>query len=103
MTMLTPREGQCLAAIKRLTRYNVAPSYDELAADLDTVKSNIHRLVERLKAKGLVEADPNRYWALRIVEANTTADILTRPTPDLRHLRDQVDRLLRKRAWGPQQ
>ena len=50
---MTPKQEECLKAIRRLTVGGVSPSYDELREALGlTSKSGVHRLVHGLAERG---------------------------------------------------
>jgi SOS-response transcriptional repressor LexA len=104
MIGLTPKQTLCLDVIKRLTRDGMPPSFDEIQLALGLAsKSNVHRLIHVLAERGAIEIAPNRARSMRVIEDPQNADILKRPTPQLRLLRDQIDREMRKRSWGPEQ
>lgn len=76
---VTPRMSQCMGAIRRLTVNGVAPSYDELQADMGLAsKSNVHRILTSLRARGLVEWEPCAGRSLRVVEEDLTPARLER-------------------------
>ncbi len=51
---LTAIQRDALLIIQELSAGGVAPTYDEIARELDIVKSNAHRVVARLVERGFV-------------------------------------------------
>lgn len=97
MIGLTPPQARALDAIKRLTRDGVPPSYRQLGEELGMAsQSAVHRLIVRLRDRGFVAFEPRKARSLRITE---DAKLLATPTRDLRAMRDQIERELRRRAW----
>jgi SOS-response transcriptional repressor LexA len=71
---MTPRMQQALDAIRRLTVKGVAPTYDELAADMGlTTKSAAFRIVKLLRERGLVTSEGGTQRNIKIVEGPTRA------------------------------
>lgn len=71
---MTPLQSACLQAIQDMTVANVPPTFEMLRIRLNLAsRSNVHRLIEALKAQGRVESEPGMYRSLRVVE----------PKPDL--------------------
>lgn len=68
------RQNDCLGAIRRsLRERGVAPSYDELMAELGlNSKSGIHRLVTGLEARGAIRRVPGKARAIEILEGAGT-------------------------------
>ena len=67
--MLTPKQYALLRHIsERLSRTGVAPSFEEMKADLGfRSKSQVHRLVRALEARGFVRRLPNRSRAIEVL------------------------------------
>lgn len=66
---LTPRESQCLDAIRRLTKNGVPPSYSELAEEIGVAsKSNVVRYVRGLEKRGALRLTPGAPRSLHVVE-----------------------------------
>ena len=65
---MTATEAAFLRAVADLTVDGVTPSYDELRRHLGYAsKSNIHRLVEQLVAKGMLTHARTGHRSLRLV------------------------------------
>ena len=65
---LTPRLADCLEVIERLSkRHNYAPSYREIAREMDTTASNAHRMVTTLLDRGYVQRMPGAKRSIILV------------------------------------
>lgn len=72
---MTPRQRECLDAIKRLTVRGVGPTYEQLRVELGvSSKSNVHRLVSALVASGRLARTAHRDRSLRVLEPAGTPD-----------------------------
>jgi SOS-response transcriptional repressor LexA len=104
MTALTTLQGRAMDAIHKLSRGGVAPSLRDLqgALELSSV-SQAHKIVAQLEDRGAIRrmhgAHRSRGRTIEIIASAEEADILRKPTQQLRWLRDQIDRELRRRAW----
>lgn len=66
---LTKRQAELLNILRRrLAESEVSPNYDELAAELGTVRSNVYSLMCALKERGYVDWMPRKARSLRLVE-----------------------------------
>jgi SOS-response transcriptional repressor LexA len=67
---MTERWDLVLRFIKAYIRLNNAPpSYEILARGLGMrSRSNMHRIVKRLKEEGLLETKPRKYLSIRVVD-----------------------------------
>lgn len=98
---MTPRERECLDAIKRLTVHGVGPTYQEIADHIGLAsKSGAHRMVESLEAQGLVTRGPRQaaYRAHRNIAAVGDFDAVAldhMAQVELLALRCEIDRRLR--------
>lgn len=85
--------GRALDAIRRLTVGRVPPSYLELQADLGlSSKSAVHRLLNTMKDRGLIEFEYGRHRSIRIVDE--LVGLGQRPTAELLNIRESIDRIL---------
>lgn len=97
---MTPREKDCLDAIKALTVDGVAPTVQELANHIGLKsKSGAYRLIESLEAQGLVTRGPilwRNHGARKLaVVGHFDSSALDRMShADLLALRSQIDRKL---------
>ena len=67
MMGLTKRQADCLAAIERLTKRGVAPTYREIQSELGLAStSGIARMIDALAERGLVRRMPHRARALEL-------------------------------------
>lgn len=92
----TRLQGRALAAIQRLTVDGVAPSYAELADELNMVVSSVHRVLHSLRERGLIEMMPNRARTVRVIGAMEGLE--QQSDEDLRALRRNIDLILMGRA-----
>ena len=66
---MTPRESECLQAIKDLTVDGVSPNYDVLAARLGVAsKSGVSRMIESLVAQGYLRKRFAKRNSLTVVD-----------------------------------
>lgn len=66
---MTPRERECLQAIKDLTVDGVPPKYDVLAAHLGIAsKSGVSRIVASLEAQGFLRKRFRKRGGLTVVD-----------------------------------
>ena len=91
----THQQSRVLTAVSNLTVNGIAPSFDELTAELGISKSNLHRLLCRLRDRGLVTWIPYHHRSLAIVERSSDLDHM--PTGQLLQLRRRIDAILDKR------
>lgn len=97
---MTPREKDCLDAIKALTVDGVAPTIQEIADHIGLKsKSGAHRLVESLEAQGLLTRGPilwRNHGArkLAVVGQFDTTSLDRLSHADLLALRTDIDRRL---------
>jgi SOS-response transcriptional repressor LexA len=97
MIGLTAQQAACLNAIRRLTVGGVAPSFEELRADLGFCsKSHIHRLVKGLSERGAIYYRPNMKRSLRVL--NDLEGIERHTSQHLLAMRDRIDAILKERA-----
>ncbi len=66
---MTEVERNCLDAVLRLSRGDIAPTYAEVAAALRCGKTSVHRAVSSLIAQGFVEKIPGKARSLRVVRS----------------------------------
>jgi SOS-response transcriptional repressor LexA len=99
MMGLTPKQAACVRAIRDLTTQGgVAPSYCELMAVLDlSSKSAIHRLIQSLKQRGVIETLPNHARSIRIIP-DGGFEVRSLTTGRLHAMRDAIDAEIRRRA-----
>lgn len=97
MIGLTPRERDCLDAIKRLTRDGVPPTFEELKADMGVrSKSNIHRLVHGLRKRGAIAMRSETARSIRVLD---DVEGLERHTTEyLKTVRRRIDDILAGRG-----
>lgn len=97
MSGLTPKQHTAFTFIANYIRqHGKAPSFEEMAVALETVKSGVHRLVQGLIERGYVEQDPKRYRSIRIIKA-PKAYVPPMPTPEVlsRSSAEDLDQLRR--------
>jgi SOS-response transcriptional repressor LexA len=104
MMGLTPLQSRALEAIRTMSTRGVPPSYRELQARLDLSSvSQVHRLLSSLEERGAISrpvaAERGRGRGIVVNDDVRVAEILRLPTPDLRALRDRINRELRRRTW----
>lgn len=92
----TPRMAACLAAIEKLTRSGVPPSWSQLGRELNLSQSNVHVLLERMKVRGLVDWEPRRGHSLRIL--NQDPDFASMTTPALLRMFGRINAILCDRS-----
>jgi repressor LexA len=96
MIGLTPVQAKCLDAIKRLTRDGMPPSYEELQRALGLrSKSNVHRLIHALEARGAITLKPESARSIRVLDDLEGLERHT--TEHLRAMRDRIDLILGER------
>lgn len=97
---LTPVQRDCLDAIRALSKNGVAPSLDELRRHLGLAsKSNVHRLIQLLMDRGLIQHTFGQPRSLRIVgEPLLGVDLASLSTEDLMQIKHRVDGILCERA-----
>jgi DNA-binding MarR family transcriptional regulator len=66
---VTDVERNCLDAVLRLSRGDVAPTYAELAKALGCGKTSVYRAVHSLIAQGFVEKTPGKARSVRVVRS----------------------------------
>lgn len=93
---MTPGMAECLDAIRRLTKNDVPPSYDELCAELRVSRNPLHAMLTRMKERGLVTWEPAQARTLRIVCKPDDYDNL--PTDTLLRMKRRIDAVLCNRA-----
>jgi repressor LexA len=97
MMGLTPRESECLRAIKRLTIDGVPPTYAELGEALGLAsKSNVHRLLHALARRGAITLIPDAKRSIRVLDDFEGLERHT--TLHLAAMRQRIDAILRSRA-----
>lgn len=82
---LTPQMKACLNAVERLSADGSSPTLDELSAEMGgTAKSNVQRLLTRLKERRYVDWIPRRARSISVVRPSITpADLDKISTSDL--------------------
>ena len=70
---MTPRQRDCLQAIREMTVDGIPPTYDQLSERLGVYKSSVHRLVHGLAERGYISLHPARKQTIQ----------LTRPVEDI--------------------
>ncbi|ESQ82052.1 hypothetical protein AEAC466_19225 [Asticcacaulis sp. AC466] len=66
---MTPRERDCLSAIRQLSRDGLSPSYAAIGAAIGIVsRSGVARLVEGLERQGRVVRDPRRAHGITVID-----------------------------------
>jgi hypothetical protein len=67
---MTPRRQLVLDFIRAYVRlHGVSPSYEVIAKSIGlSSKSNIHRIVHRLKQDGLLELKPYKFHSIKLVD-----------------------------------
>lgn len=97
MIGLTPNMAKALAAIRRLSSAGVAPSFDEIQAELGLgSKSGVHRLIHDLRERGAITFRPGQARSIRVLD---DLEGLERHTSEhLRAIRARIDEILRGRA-----
>lgn len=69
---LTPRQLDLLIAIEDYLEVTqgVSPTYDELAKELDTTKSNVYRIALALIDRGFISVRPNEARSIKLRRLN---------------------------------
>lgn len=89
---MTPKQKECLDAIRDLTVDGVSPSYDEIKDRLGLAsKGTVHALIQALMKDGWIVASPYRRRTLRLAP-QTIIQGLKRD--ELIDLRRQINRRL---------
>ena len=67
---MTPRRQLVLDFIRAYVRlHGVSPSYEVIAKSIGlSSKSNIHRIVHRLKQDGLLDLNPYKFHSIKLVD-----------------------------------
>jgi len=100
MIGLTTKQARAVETIRKLTRGGRPPSYREIGEAMGLKSlAQVHQIIHGLKDRGALEFGEGRSRSLRLKD-DVTPDLQGWTTPELRHLRDQIDRELRRRAWG---
>jgi repressor LexA len=94
---VTHQQARALAAIRVLTHDGVAPSYEELRAELGLAAvSGVKRLIDGLVQRGLVSTIPRHARSVRIT--GDLDGLERRSTADLEALRQRINHILKGRA-----
>jgi SOS-response transcriptional repressor LexA len=100
MIGLTPRERDCLDAIKRLTVDGVPPTFEQLRAELGVgSKSTVHRLVHGLHRRGAIAMRAEAKRSIRVLD--DFEGLERRTSQYLRALRARADLILAMRERRP--
>ncbi len=78
MTGLSPRQADCLQAIRDLTFDGVPPTVAELSAHLGLNVSGAHRLLSALRLRGKVDWRKGEARSLYIVEDQVSPMVISR-------------------------
>jgi DNA-binding MarR family transcriptional regulator len=85
---ISPREAHALMVVLERERHDDPPRQNELAAELGIDKSNVTRLVQRLRSQGRVE---------QVASQEDGRARLLRLTPKGRRLAESIERASRRR------
>jgi repressor LexA len=72
---MTEKQQLVLDFIKAYMRlHGIPPSYEVIAKGLGLkAKSNIHRVIHKLKEEGLIETKPYKFHSIRLVDKSARA------------------------------
>lgn len=74
MMGLTPKQAQCLDAIKRLTENGVPPTYETLKDAMGIAsKGGIHRMVCGLEERGYITRIPNKHNSIKVINPQASS------------------------------